>query len=41
MRIRHLNLIFGIDNVAPVDVLPVFFSTVFMEATHFLVDPYY
>ena len=50
MHIRHLEWIFSIDKVIPMDVLPVFFGycytviypgAFFTEATDFLVDPYY
>ena len=50
MHIRHLEYIFSIDNVVPVDILSVFSADIitmlfiqvhFMEAKHFLVDPYY
>ena len=51
MNIRHLEQIFSIDKVVPVDLFPVFWADnitmlfiqvcSFMEAINFLVDPYY
>ena len=51
MHIRHLEYIFSIDKVVPVDLFPVFFGryyynaiypgAFFVEAINFLIDPYY
>ena len=49
MHIRHLEQIFSIDKVVPVDLFPVFgryYNAIypgefFMEAINFLVDPHY
>ena len=50
MRIRHIEQIFSLNKVVPVDVLPVFQQIllqcclsrcVFTETINFLVNPYY
>ena len=50
MHIRHLEQIFSIDKVVPVDLIPFFgryyYNVIypgafFTEAMHFFVDPYY